>query len=41
MRIDLDEIFELDPEKVEFEFYCVIVARLAYEYFLKGQIPIV
>ena len=31
----LDEIFGLDPEKVEFEFYCVMVARLAYEYFLK------
>jgi hypothetical protein len=31
----LDEIFGLDPEKVEFEFYCVMVARLSYEYFLK------
>jgi hypothetical protein len=30
----LDEIFGHDPEKVEFEFYCVMVARLAYEYFL-------
>ena len=24
-----------DPEKIEFEFYCVMVARMAYEYFLK------
>ncbi|MBT4290181.1 MAG: helix-turn-helix domain-containing protein [Deltaproteobacteria bacterium] len=31
----LDEIFGLDPIKVELEFYCVMVARLAYEYFLK------
>ncbi len=31
----VDEIFGLDPVKVEFEFYCVMVARLAYEYFLK------
>ena len=31
----LDEIYGLDPVKVEFEFYCVMVARLAYEYFLK------
>jgi hypothetical protein len=31
----LDEIFGLDPIKVEFEFYCVMVPRLAYEYFLK------
>jgi transposase len=31
----IDEIFGLDPVKVEFEFYCVMVARLAYEYFLK------
>ncbi len=31
----IDEVFGLDPAKVEFEFYCVMVARLAYEYFLK------
>ena len=31
----IDEIFGLDPVKVEFEFYCVMVARLAYEHFLK------
>ncbi len=31
----VDEIFGHDPEKVEFEFYCVMAARLAYEYFLK------
>jgi transposase len=31
----VDEIFGIDPAKVEFEFYCVMVARLAYEYFLK------
>lgn len=31
----VDEVFGLDPAKVEFEFYCVMVARLAYEYFLK------
>ena len=31
----VDEIFGLDPIKVELEFYCVMVARLAYEYFLK------
>ncbi|MEA3445979.1 MAG: transposase, partial [Bacteroidota bacterium] len=31
----IDEIFGLDPVKVEFEFYCVMVARLSYEYFLK------
>ena len=31
----LDEIFGKDPERIEFEFYCVMVARLAYEYFLK------
>ena len=30
-----DEIFGTDPEKIEFEFYCIMVARLAYEYFLK------
>jgi hypothetical protein len=31
----VDEVYGLDPEKIEFEFYCVMVARLAYEYFLK------
>ena len=31
----LDEIYGIDPEKIEFEFYCIMVARLAYEYFLK------
>jgi len=31
----LDEIYGHDPQKVEFEFYCAMVARLAYEYFLK------
>ena len=31
----VDEIFGKDPEKIEFEFYCVMVARMAYEYFLK------
>jgi len=31
----LDEIFGHDPQKVEFEFYCAMVARLTYEYFLK------
>jgi hypothetical protein len=31
----LDEIYSKDPEKIDFEFYCVMVARLAYEYFLK------
>ncbi len=31
----IDEIYGLDPVKVEFEFYCIMVARLAYEYFLK------
>lgn len=31
----VDEIFGHDPEKVEFEFYCVMTARLVYEYFLK------
>lgn len=31
----VDEIFGHDPEKVEFEFYCVMAARLVYEYFLK------
>lgn len=31
----LDEIYGDDPQKVEFEFYCAMIARLAYEYFLK------
>ncbi len=31
----VDEIYGHDPEKVEFEFYCVMAARLVYEYFLK------
>jgi len=31
----VDEVFGKDPEKIEFEFYCVMVARMAYEYFLK------
>jgi len=31
----LDEMFGRDPEKIEFEFYCVMIARLAYEHFLK------
>ncbi len=31
----LDDIYGTDPEKIEFEFYCVMVARLAYEHFLK------
>lgn len=31
----LDEIYGHDPQKVEFEFYCAMVARLTYEYFLK------
>ncbi|GAJ05259.1 unnamed protein product, partial [marine sediment metagenome] len=31
----VDEIFGKDPEKIEFELYCVMVARIAYEYFLK------
>lgn len=31
----LDEIYGSDAEKIEFEFYCVMVARLAYENFLK------
>lgn len=31
----LDEMYGNDPEKIEFEFYCVMVARLTYEYFLK------
>ena len=32
----LDEMYGNDPQKIEFEFYCVMVARLTYEYFLKG-----
>ncbi len=31
----IDEMYGKDPEKIEFEFYCVMIARLAYEYFLK------
>ena len=31
----LDEMYGTDPEKIEFEFYCAMVARLTYEYFLK------
>ncbi|MBW2450707.1 MAG: transposase [Deltaproteobacteria bacterium] len=31
----LDEIYGHDPQKIEFEFYCVMVARLTYEHFLK------
>ena len=31
----LDEMTGSDPEKVEFELYCIMVARLAYENFLK------
>ena len=31
----LDNGYGYDPEKLEFEFYCVMVARLAYEHFLK------
>ena len=31
----LDEIYGHDPQKVEFEFYCAMIARLTYEYFLK------
>ena len=31
----VDEVFGKDPEKIEFELYCVMVARMAYEYFLK------
>lgn len=32
----LDEMYGSDPQKIEFEFYCVMVARLTYEYFLKS-----
>lgn len=31
----IDEVYGKDPEKIEFEFYCVMLARIAYEYFLK------
>lgn len=31
----LDHILGHDPEKVEFDFYCMMAARLVYEYFLK------
>ena len=31
----LDEMYGSDPQKVEFEFYCTMIARLTYEYFLK------
>jgi plasmid maintenance system killer protein len=31
----LDEMYGNDPEKIEFEFYCTMVARLTYEHFLK------
>jgi hypothetical protein len=31
----LDEMYGNDPQKIEFDFYCVMVARLTYEYFLK------
>jgi len=31
----LDEMYGSDPQKIEFDFYCVMVARLTYEYFLK------
>lgn len=30
-----DEMYGHDPQKVEFEFYCVMIARLSYEYFLR------
>lgn len=30
----IDEMYGNDPEKIEYEFYCVMVARLAYELFL-------
>ncbi len=32
----LDEMYGNDPEKIEFEFYCVMIARLTYEHFLKS-----
>jgi len=31
----IDEMYGSDPQKIEFDFYCVMVARLTYEYFLK------
>jgi hypothetical protein len=31
----LDEIYGSDPQKIEFEFYCAMVARLTYEHFLR------
>ena len=31
----LDEMYGNDPQKIEFEFYCTLVSRLGYEYFLK------
>ena len=31
----IDEVYGKDSEKIEFEFYCVMVARMAYEHFLK------
>jgi hypothetical protein len=31
----LDEIATSDPQKAEFEYYCIMIARLAYEHFLK------
>ena len=31
----LDEMYGHDPQKIEFEFYCAMVARLTYELFLK------
>ena len=33
----IDEVYGKDPEKIEFEFYCVMVARMAYEYFLNSM----
>ncbi len=33
----LDEMYGNDPEKIEFEFYCVMIARLTYEHFLKSM----
>ncbi len=31
----LDETYGIDPEKVEFDYYCIMVARLAFEYFMR------
>ena len=31
----LDETYGFDPEKVEFDYYCIMVARLTFEYFMK------